>query len=286
MCSGSSRPSLASEAPIGIFDSGIGGLTVAHAIARALPAERLSYFGDTAHMPYGDRSPELVRSWSVRIAEHLLDQGSKAIVIACNSASATAAAAVRDLAGESVPVIDVISPVVRAVAGQGHARIGVIGTRATIGSGIYGRTLRNALRESGCDGVVEEWATPLLAPLIEEGWQDHALMDPVLLSYLDAAGWTPGSAGAIDALIPGCTHYPLAMAAMRRVLSEQVDVVDGPGIVAEAVRTRLADEGLLHLGASVGDHRFSVSDLTPGFERSAARFFGHGLDLAYDPLWA
>ena len=134
--------------------------------------------------------------------------------------------------------------------------------------------------------MVEEWATPLLAPLVEEGWQDHALMDPVLLSYLDAAGWTPGSAGAIDALIPGCTHYPLAMAAMRRVLGEQVDVVDGPGIVAEAVRTRLADEGLLHLGASVGEHRFSVSDLTPGFERSATRFFGHGLDLAYDPLWA
>ena len=149
---------MASEAPIGIFDSGIGGLTVAHAIARVLPAERLSYFGDTAHMPYGDRSPELVRSWSVRIAEHLLDQGCKAIVIACNSASATAAAAVRDLAGEAVPVIDVISPVVRAVAGQGHARIGVIGTRATIGSGIYGRTLRDALRESGRDGVVEEWA--------------------------------------------------------------------------------------------------------------------------------
>ena len=277
---------MASEAPIGIFDSGIGGLTVAHALAQALPAERLFYFGDTAHMPYGDRSPELVRSWSVRIAEHLLEQGCKAIVIACNSASATAAAAVRDLAGAAIPVIDVITPVVQSVAAQGHARIGVIGTRATIGSGIYGRTLREAMHTAGCDGVVEEWATPLLAPLVEEGWQDHALMDPVLRSYLDAAGWTADSEGALDALIPGCTHYPLAMAALRRVLGDGVEVVDGPGIVAEAVRSRLSTEGLLHDGTSTGEHRFSVSDLTAGFERSATRFFGNGLDLAYDPLWA
>lgn len=277
---------MASEAPIGIFDSGIGGLTVAHALAQALPAERLFYFGDTAHMPYGDRSPELVRSWSVRIAEHLLEQGCKAIVIACNSASATATDAVRGLAGESVPVIDVITPVVRAVADRGHARIGVIGTRATIGSGIYGRTLRDALCASGREGVVEEWATPLLAPLIEEGWQDHDLMDPVLRSYLDAAGWTVHSNGALDALIPGCTHYPLAMAALRRVLGVGVEVIDGPGIVAEAVRARLASEGLVHEGDMAGEHRFSVSDLTPGFEQSAIRFFGNGLDLAYDPLWA
>jgi len=277
---------LASEAPIGIFDSGIGGLTVAHVLAGILPAERLVYFGDTAHMPYGDRSPELVRSWSVRIAEHLLDQGCKALVIACNSASATAASAVRELAGDAVPVIDVITPVVKAVAGQTHRHIGVIGTRATVGSGIYGRTLRTALNEAGRDGVVEEWATPLLAPLIEEGWQDHALMEPVLLSYLQAAGWNPGPDCVLDALIPGCTHYPLAMETLRRVLGKSVDVVDGPGIVAEAVKTRLAGEGLLHTGAAGRGHRFAVSDLTPGFERSASRFFGDGLDLQSDPLWA
>ena len=277
---------MASEAPIGIFDSGIGGLTVAHALAQALPSERLFYFGDTAHMPYGDRSPELVRSWSVRIAEHLLEQGCKAIVIACNSASATAAEAVRNSAGQAVPVIDVITPVVGAVAKQGHARLGVIGTRATIGSGIYGRTLRDALRAAGREGTVEEWATPLLAPLIEEGWQDHELMDPVLRAYFHAAGWTFESGGALDALIPGCTHYPLAMAALRRVLGERVEVVDGPAIVAESVRARLSSEGLLHEGERAGEHRFSVSDLTAGFERSATRFFGHGIDLAYDPLWA
>ena len=277
---------MASEAPIGIFDSGIGGLTVAHAVAQALPAERLVYFGDTAHMPYGDRSPELVRSWSVRIAEHLVSEGCKAIVIACNSASATASDAVAEAVGPEIPVLDVIRPVAAHVAAGSARRIGVIGTRATIGSGIYGRTLREAMHTAGCDGVVEEWATPLLAPLVEEGWQDHALMDPVLRSYLDAAGWTADSEGALDALIPGCTHYPLAMAALRRVLGDGVEVVDGPGIVAEAVRSRLSTEGLLHDGTSTGEHRFSVSDLTAGFERSATRFFGNGLDLAYDPLWA
>ena len=111
-------------------------------------------------------------------------------------------------------------------------------------------------------------------------------MEPVLLSYLQAAGWNPGPDCVLDALIPGCTHYPLAMETLRRVLGKSVDVVDGPGIVAEAVKTRLAGEGLLHNGAAGRGHRFAVSDLTPGFERSASRFFGDGLDLQSDPLWA
>lgn len=286
MFSRSSRPSLGSEAPIGIFDSGIGGLTVADALSRALPLEQLSYFGDTAHMPYGDRSPDLVRAWSVRIAEHLLEQGCKALVIACNSASASAASAVRDVAGDGVPVIDVIAPVVAAVSRQDRRHIGVIGTRATVGSGIYGRTLRSAIEEAEGNGVVEEWATPLLAPLIEEGWQDHALMEPVLLSYLEAAGWGHGTDCVLDALIPGCTHYPLAMAMLRRVLGEGVEVIDGPGIVAESVRVRLGEQGLLRSGPAQANHQFAVSDLTPSFGASASRFFGDGIDLKHDPLWA
>ena len=144
---------MGSEAPIGIFDSGIGGLTVADALSRALPLEQLSYFGDTAHMPYGDRSPDLVRAWSVRIAEHLLEQGCKALVIACNSASASAASAVRDVAGDGVPVIDVIAPVVAAVSRQDLRHIGVIGTRATVGSGNgrrQGCRQRRPARRRGC----------------------------------------------------------------------------------------------------------------------------------------
>ena len=156
---------MASEAPIGIFDSGIGGLTVAHALAQALPAERLFYFGDTAHMPYGDRSPDLVRSWSVRIAEHLVSEGCKAIVIACNSASATASDAVAEAVGQDIPVLDVIRPVAADVAAGSARRIGVIGTRATIGSGVYGRTLRAAIDADGGSGrTIEEWPTPSWRP--------------------------------------------------------------------------------------------------------------------------
>jgi len=275
---------LASEAPIGIFDSGIGGLTVAHALSRALPAERLCYFGDTAHMPYGDRSPELVRSWSVRIAEHLISKGCKAIVIACNSASAAAFDAVSEAVGHDIPVFDVIRPVVAHVAAGSARRIGVIGTRSTIGSGVYGRTLRAAIDEGGGTGrTVQEWPTPLLAPLIEEGWHDHELMDPVIAAYLVAAGWTETS---LDALIPGCTHYPLAIDALRRVLGDGVELVDGPTVVAAEVERRLAGAGLLATGtAPAADHRFAVSDLTTSFAESARRFFGSGIQLARDPLW-
>ena len=286
MSSPSSRPSLASEAPIGIFDSGIGGLTVAYAISRVLPAEPLCYFGDTAHMPYGDRSPELVRSWSVRIAEHLVESGCKAVVMACNSASATAAQAVQDAVGPAVPVIDVITPVARHVAAGKAERIGVMGTRATVGSGVYGRSLKAAMQQQPGGGggrTVEEWPTPLLAPLIEEGWHDHPLMEPVIAAYVQAAGWQDQP---LDALIPGCTHYPLALAALRKVLGESVELVDGPGIVAEAVGRRLAAADLLCPDSGVpAHHRFVVSDLTASFSASAHRFFGTGIQLERDALW-
>ena len=282
----SSKPSLASEAPIGIFDSGIGGLTVAHALAQAWPAERLHYFGDTAHMPYGDRSPELVCSWSVRIAEHLVDSGCKAIVVACNSASATATAAVQEAVGPAVPVIDVITPVVAHVAAGPARRVGVIGTRATVGSGVYGRSLTAAMNEhpgGRGDRTVEEWPTPLLAPLIEEGWHDHDLMVPVISAYMEAAGW---SGGELDALIPGCTHYPLALSALRQVFGADVDLVDGPTLVAEAVGRRLMEAALLaSASGTTPEHRFAVSDLTPSFADSARRFFGSGIRLERDPLW-
>ena len=197
-----------------------------------MPAERLFYFGDTAHMPYGDRSPDLVRSWSVRIAEHLVSEGCKAIVIACNSASATASDAVAEAVGQDIPVLDVIRPVAADVAAGSARRIGVIGTRATIGSGVYGRTLRAAIDADGGSGrTIEEWPTPLLAPLIEEGWHDHELMDPVIA--------VNGAGNGLDALIPGCTHY-LAIDALRRVLGDGVELVDGPTVVAAEVRASMA----------------------------------------------
>ena len=288
MFSPSSRPSLASDAPIGIFDSGIGGLTVAHAMAQAMPGESLLYFGDTAHMPYGDRSPELVRTYSVRIAQYLREEGCKAIVIACNSASAAATDAVREVAGEDIPVMDVVQPVVEYLAERGVARVGVIGTRATVGSGIYGRSLAEA--RARCEGDAAslhptvEWPTPLLAPLIEEGWHDHALMEPVIASYLTAAGWLGDGMGAIDALVLGCTHYPLADEVFRRVVGPHVELVDGPGIVAKAVSKALDSRGLRR-SDSLPRHQFLVSDLTENFKRSAERFFGEEIPLQPGGPW-
>lgn len=276
---------MASDAPIGIFDSGIGGLTVAHAVSRALPHERIHYFGDTAHMPYGDRSPELVRTWSTRIAEHLLKAGCKAVVIACNSASTTAASDVAKVVGPAVPVVDVVRPVVKAVAEGAWQRVGVIGTRATIGSGVYGQALRAAMMANGKIGEVKEWATPLLAPLIEEGWHDHDLMVPVMESYLQAAGWHLNGPEAIDALIPGCTHYPLAIDALRRVLGENIALIDGPSIVAKEVGHQLETNGLMASPRDNVRHRFAVSDLTASFAKSAERFFGSGIDLQADSIW-
>ena len=287
MCFPSSRPSLASDAPIGIFDSGIGGLTVAHAIAQAMPAERMLYFGDTAHMPYGDRSPELVRTYSVRIAEFLANEGCKAIVMACNSASATAKAAVQASVPSNVPVIDVVAPVVRHLSRQGVQRVGVIGTRATIGSGIYGHSLREAQRSGGMmDGDVQEWATPLLAPLIEEGWQSHELMLPVIQGYLEAAGWHAGDQRHIDALVLGCTHYPLAEQAFSQVLGPEVHLVDGPTVVAAAVSAALKEQGILApSGGPSVQHQFMVSDLTDNFVRPAQRFFGKEVHLVPGGPW-
>lgn len=287
MCLPSSRPSLASDAPIGIFDSGIGGLTVAHAIAQAMPAERMLYFGDTAHMPYGDRSPELVRTYSVRIAEFLAAEGCKAIVIACNSASATAKAAVEACLPADVPAIDVVAPVVQHLADEGVKRVGVVGTRATIGSGIYGHSLREAQRANGLTGGrIEEWATPLLAPLIEEGWQSHELMLPVIQGYLEAAGWHAGKERHIEALVLGCTHYPLAEPAFRQVLGPEVDLIDGPSIVAAAVSAALRTRGMLApADARQGQHEFMVSDLTDNFAQSAQRFFGEEVHLVPGGPW-
>lgn len=284
----SSRPSLASDAPIGIFDSGIGGLTVAHAMAQAMPAERMLYFGDTAHMPYGDRSAELVRSYSTRIARFLVEEGCKAVVIACNSASATAKRAVQEAVGPEIPVIDVVAPVVEDLVRRGIEHVGIIGTRATIGSGIYGQSLREAHAREGLKGLrVEEWATPLLAPLIEEGWQDHELMDPVIRSYLGAAGWLDGASCALDALVLGCTHYPMAEQAVRRVVGPDVELVDGPAIVAKAVQATMADGDLMASPeySLAHGHGFMVSDLTENFARSAHRFFGREIPLVAGGPW-
>ena len=197
------------DGPIGLFDSGVGGLTVARALADRLPGERLLYFGDTAHLPYGDKSPEAIRGYSLAIAQHLVDLGAKAIVVACNSASSVAYEAL--VAAMSVPVFNVIDPVVAEVARLGVDRVGIWGTKATIKSGVFPAKLK----ASAPGATVRAWATPLLVPVIEENILQGPILDAVIDGYA-----RPTEAEDVDALVLACTHYPIVAAQIGQRLGQ------------------------------------------------------------------
>ncbi|UCH14404.1 MAG: glutamate racemase, partial [Bacteroidales bacterium] len=190
-----------SDQPVGIFDSGVGGLTVANAIRQVLPNEDLIYFGDTAHLPYGDKSKETINHYSKKITEYLLSRGCKIIVIACNSASAIAYDCIVESAGNRAIVVDVINPVINYVVNHlSVKRVGVIGTKATINSSTYLKKitgLDNSIR-------VASLPTPLLVPMIEEGFIFDDISNAIIRSYL-----SKNELKDIDALILGCTHYPI-----------------------------------------------------------------------------
>jgi glutamate racemase len=186
--------------PIGIFDSGVGGLTVAHAIKQILPGENLIYFGDTAHLPYGDKSEEAIRNYSQRITEFLLEHNSKVVLIACNSASASAFESLKKEFHDKTILIDVIDPVVDHMAVRNFRKIGVIGTKRTISSGTY----EKKLKETSPGASVVSMATPLLVPMIEEGFIFDDISNAIIRTYLSNE-----SLAGIEALILGCTHYPI-----------------------------------------------------------------------------
>lgn len=269
--------SLTPQQPIGIFDSGIGGLTVANAIARLLPNEKLVYFGDTAHLPYGDKSPQAIKKYSVRIADFLLEQGCKTVIIACNTASASAFAAVKKQVGSRALVMNVIDPVVRYVA-EHHStnKVGVIGTKGTINSRVYVRKLQKLSKKMR----VVSRATPLLAPMIEEGFFNNYISRTVIHSYLNRKPFID-----IDALILACTHYPLIKKEVRAYYGPRVAIVDSAEIVAQSIRAKLAKQGLLSTGARKPSHRFYVSDYTASFEESTRYFFKDQVQLKKLDLW-
>ncbi|MCB0791669.1 MAG: glutamate racemase [Flavobacteriales bacterium] len=266
------------ERPIGIFDSGIGGLTVAVAIRRALPGERLLYFGDTAHFPYGEKSAEAIKHYAIRIANFLLDRSCKAVVIACNTASAHATSEVDLTAGERVPVFNVIDPIAEHVARHWKGRrVGVIGTKGTIGSRIYVR----AIGRLAPSVKVRSLATPLLAPMIEEGFYKNAISRAVIRGYLEHR-----NLAGIEALVLGCTHYPLIRKEVEEVAGEKVAVLDPPTIVARHIEQQLTGLGLLHeADAPAGPDHFFLSDVSESFAKSAGRFFRHKLRVEELRLW-
>jgi glutamate racemase len=265
------------SSPVGIFDSGIGGLTVANAIQKVLPHETLIYFGDTAHLPYGDKSPDSIKYYAIRITQFLLEQKCKMIVIACNTASSLAYETVKDFVGGRVPVINVIDPVVEYVnARKKIHRVGVIGTKGTIKSDIYARKLKAKNKKS----EVFSLATPLLAPMIEEGFFDNRISRSIIGSYLSSR-----KLAKIDALILACTHYPLIRHEVEEYYKGKVDIVDTAGVVAAHVKTILAKEQLLNKKKTKPHHHFYVSDFTKSFEDSTRYFFRNKIHLEQVGIW-
>ena len=265
-----------SSRPLGIFDSGIGGLTVANAIHELMPKETLVYFGDTAHLPYGDKSPEAIRKWSQTISDFLLTYHCKAIIIACNSISSVAFEMVKKHVGNRSIVVNVIDPVVNYVCAQPIAKkIGIIGTKATIKSNVYEAKIKAQSKKA----AVTSLATPLLAPMIEEGFFNNKISKTIIHDYLGRP-----KLKNIDSLILGCTHYPLIRPEIEQFYKGKVNIFDSARIVAHHVQWVLDEHQLLHQGKA-GKHRFFVSDYTQSFEQSTKIFFKGKIKLEQKNLF-
>lgn len=258
----SDPPPIAEEAesgPIGVFDSGIGGLTVVAALRELLPAERIFYIGDTARVPYGGKSRRTIERYSVEIAGLLLAEQAKLIVVACNTASALGVPRLKQVF--NLPVQGVIDPgAAAAVRSTRNGRIGVIGTRATISSRAYEQAIHAI--DPGTQVFAEP--CPVLVPLIEEAWFDDAITDQVLHRYLD-----PLLAEGIDTLVLGCTHYPLLRDAIARVVGPDVTLVDSAHNCALAVREILESHSLAAPTRQLGRLDVALTDATEGFLRVA-----------------
>jgi glutamate racemase len=264
---------MVNQAPLGVFDSGLGGLTVVRALSHALPAESLVYFGDTARLPYGNKSKATVTRLSLEALRFLHHFDVKALVVACNTASALALEALQ--AEAPFPVLGVVEAGSRrAVEVTRTGRVGVIGTRATVGSRCYDGALRRLEPEVS----VVSAACPLFVPLVEEGWIDHEVTRQVAGEYL-----APLREGKVDTLILGCTHYPLLRGVIAETMGAGVTLIDSGEAVAAEVAAHLEGTGALAPGGASARHRFFVSDQPEKFHAEGRRFLG---EAAIDTLEA
>ena len=262
--------------PIGVFDSGLGGLTVVHELMQVLPDERIIYFGDTARVPYGPKSAETVRRYALQIGEWLVTQGVKVVVVACNTATAHALPALREVL--PVPVIGVIEPGARAaVAATTGNSVGVIGTAGTIASGAYERALK-ALSPSL---EVHAKACPLLVPLVEEGWTEHNATRLIVQEYLQ-----PLREANVDTVVLGCTHYPLLAHTIAQEAGPHVRLIDSARETASETARLLRDnawECNAPMPAELAQYRstqyrFVASDAPEHFLRLGRHFLGDAID--------
>ncbi|MGM0681082.1 MAG: glutamate racemase, partial [Thermodesulfobacteriota bacterium] len=255
---------------IGIFDSGVGGMTVAHAIEEALPDIRITYFGDLARSPYGSKSPAAIRKYAFENTEFLISKGARIIVVACNSAASVAADELKQ--AFNIPFFEVITPAVRnAVSASRMGRIGIIGTRATVASAIYERKIRRLQS----DFQVFSKACPLLVPLVEEGWLNKQETKMIIRRYLHGL-----KIKQVDTLVLACTHYPLLKKLIQPRIGKQVKVIDSAVSVAEELKA--------HAGINKDEHQSStgldrniyyLSDITEAARQTARRIFGREINL-------
>lgn len=257
----------AAQFPIGVFDSGVGGLTVARALMRRLPQEHILYFGDTARVPYGVKSVATIEQFAIQITDFLLEKKVKMLIIACNTMAAVAADAIR--LRSPVPVLDVIEAGAHVAASSTRKQhVGVIGTLTTVNSGAYDQ----AIRRHDPSLHIHTRACPLLVPLVEEGWLEHPVTRLTVQEYL-----TPLLAQDIDTLVLGCTHYPLLRPLLQDVAGEQIRLVDSAETTAERAATLLAQLDLLNRETALATQHFYVTDVPQRFQTVGERFLGHPL---------
>jgi glutamate racemase len=262
------------NAPIGIFDSGLGGLTVAKAIDSLLPNEEIIYYGDTLHLPYGEKSQKHIQEYSEAIVRYLLSLNVKLIVIACNSASANAASYLREKFHKQIEIRGVIRPMLKAVAEKNFSTVGLIGTQATVNSGIYAEILK----EYNAETKLESLATPLLVPMIEEGFNTNSISKEVIKEYLQQFK-------NIEALLLACTHYPLIKNSVEDFFEKKIVVMDNADYMAQDVQDFLLREKLL-CQERKNENQFWVSDYTQNFAKSASMFFGKEINVQEHNIFA
>ncbi|MEO1767120.1 glutamate racemase [Thiobacter aerophilum] len=264
-----------SRSPIGVFDSGIGGLTVVRALMERLPFEHIVYFGDTARVPYGVKSVETIAHYTTQIAEFLLEKQVKLLIIACNTMAAVAAGMVRDLS--PVPVLDVIDAgALAAVQASGTRRIGIIGTPTTINSNAYAL----AIHRLDPEVRLVSQACALFVPLVEEGWLDHPVTRLAAQEYL-----RPVLSENIDTLVLGCTHYPLLKPLLQEVAGAEIRLIDSAQAMAERAARLLREQGLANPDTRPPRYEFFVTDVPLRFQTIGERFLGRSLTHVHVVKW-
>jgi len=261
--------------PIGIFDSGIGGLTVANAICHSFPNENIIYFGDTANLPYGDKSADAIRYYSIKISKFLLEQNCKMIIIACNSASSASYEVLLDFFKDKSIFINVVDPLVNHVIENKYQNVGVIATKATINSNVY----KQKIQAKNQSVKVAQVATPLLAPMIEEGFCNDEISHTVISKYL-----SDPLLKNIDALLLACTHYPLIKKEIASFFDNKIDVLDSTDVVIKVVENFLKEKNLFNTGERK-DPVFYVSDYTASFEEATKVFYKNRVSLIEKSIW-